>query len=1324
VTGIFASTFSGCTGLKSVTIGNSVTIISGDAFDGCSGLTSVTLESNAIVSATSSSNSSMKSIFGDQVQTYILGNTVTSIGGWAFCGCSGLTSITIPNSVTNIGDHAFQYCSGLTSVTIGSGVTNIGKYAFDDCTSLNSVTIGSGVTYIGSNAFSNCSSLTSVVSKIQEPFPFENNAFSGISSNCVLTIPKGLRSLYIAAGWTTNVFKGGIVEATPSPNITFADANVKAICVENWDTNKDGELSEEEAAAVPDLGEVFKGNTTITSFNELQYFTGLTNIGDEARHAFFNCKGLTSIVIPNSVTSIGKLAFYGCEGLKTISLPGHVNLGNNVFYSCNNLEKINISDITAWCSTDKCDWIVASDSYPGYKLFVNNVEINELTIPNTISSIGEESFMFCGSITSVVIPNSVTELKGWLFYGCKNLSTVTLPNTITSIGIQTFEGCSSLSSFTIPTSVTSIGEKAFSGCTRLTSVISEIQEPFAFGTDAFANISTNCVLTVPAGTRNAYIAAGWTTSVFKGGIVEDGASEPGFSNNKLYTLNCRRGGLVMNAEGTGLAAGQTRTDAPEADKRFAIITYNDEYYLYSPTVKQYLLADGSFVSRLGSPITFDDTQADGEYKFMISTQNKYGETWYFNNNGNIVINDWDTADDGNRWLIEPVADFDPAEALTLAAAQIFTVTYEVRYNSKAVATATEEVVSGSPLPPVPASLDNGFVTLTKTGTHPTTVTKNVTVRYNATWKGPFEFTKDEGSAKWYNMHIRSGWYVGKQDTEPYYPVQADEATLATPAYQWAFGGDPYHVKVYNRTTGLTETLTKDGDNAVMRSGDYTWDLLPNNGGFVLRITGTDDSCINQYGGPNGPLQFWTDSRSLTDDGSTFRVVEVATSPAIDFADANVKRLCVENWDTNGDGELSEAEAAAVPDLGEVFKGNTTITSFNELQYFTGLTSIGNCAFEYCSKLTSVTIPNSVTSIGELAFCYCESLTSVTIPNSVTSIGDGAFYCCGLTSVTIGNGVTSIGNSAFWNCSGLTSVIIPESVTSIGVKAFLGCKGLTSITIPGSVTSIGQGAFVGCTSLTSVVSEIQEPFAFGDDAFSGISSNCVLTVPAGTRNAYIAAGWTTDVFQGGIVEDGAMAQNVLYVEDITVARGTTEVDMAVGMNNTSNDVTAISFKIDLPEGVALKLNKKGKPQAFVDEDRMEDHQAAYTDVPDSEDKMLSVYSMNVEPFYENTGTIVTVPLTVAANGTYVVRLYDISIANTSKESIADANELEFTIQVGIEGDLNGDGKVDIADAVYVLDLMARNLYEADADLNHDQKVDIADFVYVLDIMARSGANSTE
>ena len=389
---------------------------------------------------------------------------------------------------------------------------------------------------------------------------------------------------------------------------------------------------------------------------------------------------------------------------------------------------------------------------------------------------------------------------------------------------------------------------------------------------AVATVDNGLVTAVGKGTAQIIATTADGTNKTASCWVEVNVSDV-FSNNKLYTLTCKRGGLVMNAEGTGLAAGQKRTDAPEADTRFAIITYEGAQYLYSPVNKQYLLFDGSFVNRLGSPITFDDSKADGEYKFMLSTQGTNDETWYFNNNGNIVINSWDTPDDGNRWLIEAVADFDPTEALALAGKQTCTVTYKVRFNNQVVATATEEVAIGDALPATPASLTNIYITLTKYGTHPSKVTQDVTVQYTATWNGPFEFSKKLASAKWYNMHIRSGYYIGKQENEPYYPDLNAGDLLKTEAYHWAFGGDPYHVKVYNRTTGFTETLAKDGDNVVMRAGDYTWDLLANSDGFVLRETGTSYNCINQFGGTSGPLKFWNNAGSTTDDGSTFRVEE-------------------------------------------------------------------------------------------------------------------------------------------------------------------------------------------------------------------------------------------------------------------------------------------------------------------------------------------------------------------------------------------------------------------------------------------------------------------
>ena len=464
-----------------MTIGNSVTSISDSAFSGCSSLTSVTISDIAAWCNISFGDSYSYPLRyahhlylnGEEIKDLIIPNSVTSIGDYAFWGCSGLTSVTIPNSVTSIGRSAFQDCSGLTSVTIGNSVTSIGQSAFSGCSGLTSVTIPNSVTSIGQSAFSGCSGLTSVTIG-NSVTSIGDYAFRGCSGLTNVTIPNSVTSI------ANGAFRGC--------------SSLTSISVETGNTKYD---SRNNCNAIIETA----SNKLIVGCKNTTIPNSVTSIGN---YAFYGCSGLTSATIGNSVTSIGNDAFNGCSGLTSVTIGNSVtSIGDWAFINCSGLTSVTIPNSvtsigrdafigTAWYDNQPDGLVYAGKvayCYKGTMPANTSISLQEgtlgiagrafsgcsgltsVTIPNSVTSIGDEAFRGCSGLTSATIGSSVTSIGQSAFYGCSGLTSVTIGNSVTSIGYNAFGGCSGLTSVTIGNSVTNIGFYAFNNCSSLTSVL-------------------------------------------------------------------------------------------------------------------------------------------------------------------------------------------------------------------------------------------------------------------------------------------------------------------------------------------------------------------------------------------------------------------------------------------------------------------------------------------------------------------------------------------------------------------------------------------------------------------------------------------------------------------------------------------------------------------------------------------------------------------------------------------------------------------------------------------------------------------------------------
>ena len=252
-----------------------------------------------------------------------------------------------------------------------------------------------------------------------------------------------------------------------------------------------------------------------SSLTSVDIPNSVTSIGYSA---FYGCSSLTSVDIPNSVTSIGNYAFCNCSSLTSVTIPNSVtSIGYCTFYYCNNLSSINIpnsvTSIGTWafaeCSNLNSISIGSGVISIGEEAFYHCTGLDSIELPNNITTIGRNCFDSCINLTTVNIPTSLTIIDTSLFRYCTSLTTISIPNNVTTIMAHAFRNCSSLSSITIPNSVTSIGEGTFAGCSSLSSVTCLSETAPILAEEVFLNTPNEKNLIVPCGALDNYINSTW-----------------------------------------------------------------------------------------------------------------------------------------------------------------------------------------------------------------------------------------------------------------------------------------------------------------------------------------------------------------------------------------------------------------------------------------------------------------------------------------------------------------------------------------------------------------------------------------------------------------------------------------------------------------------------------------------------------------------------------------------------------------------------------------------------------------------------------------------
>ena len=889
------------------------------------------------------------------------------------------------------------------------------------------------VTSIGDEAFMLCRSLTSInipegVTSIGE------DAFYGCSSLTSITIPEGVTSI--------------------GEDAFYGCRSLTAITI---------------PSSVTSIGDdAFRECSSLTAITLPE---GVTSIGD---YAFMLCRSLTIINIPEGVTSIGEDAFWECSSLTSITIPeGVTSIGERAFSGCSSLTAIVVEEgNNVYDSRGGCNAIIETSS-------------NTLThgcsatiIPESVTSIGDNAFEYCTSLTSITLPESVTSIGEGAFWGCSSLTAITIPEGVTSIGDDAFSWCTSLTSITLPESVTSIGDYAFEGCTALKKVIIEdgnttlsLGYNYDYSSGTGQGLFYDCPLEEVYLGRNLSYSSdesyGYSpfynkdalTNVTIGNEVTQISEYAFYGCDNIHSLTISSGVLSIGSNAFSTPekviwlTNTPPTGYTNANGSINYVANNQHSSLSNLKVYPYLSSmfevDGvRYVPISPSERTCDaidcayDSTAESinvsetaSFKGIAMTVKEVMPYTFY---GNKHIKEVNISHKGN---IGDYAFYDCDSVQSVELSNEGNVGSQAFYDCDGMLTAT---ISNQGNIESQAFYDcDGIKSLDISnigyvgdeafrgcGALETAIVANSPKEADSTTPTPQPIT----FADWTSTNHSSS----STSSETYTFTVAASATLS---FDWWVSSESGYDKLI---------VTLDGATILEKSGSLS-------GTYNHAITQGEHTLVVKY----------------TKDGSD-------SSGSDQASVSNIVVSAGSSGTTGLDGAVCNSVFYDCVSLKSVTLGDK-------------VTSLGNDAFRGCISLQEIVIPNSVMWVGTYCFYGCTVMKSAVIGDGLTNVKEYTFANCGLEKIIIGDNITSIGNYAFKECRGMKSAVLGNGLTKVNGTMFNGSIGLENVEIGNKVTELEANAFSGCSSLKDV--KIGSGVAtINDYAFQGCSSLPTITIP--------------------------------------------------------------------------------------------------------------------------------------------------------------------------------------------------------------------------------------